>query len=703
MKKFLTLTLILLLFLPALTACANPPEESPETTEESTVQPLRDSSVLQQPNVQESEESTEAKPSQSTDSNTVEEPVHEGEAGSPDQNAITTAPSESTHPLETTSKPELSRPSETEPTESNSAETAHTHTAGSWFIDRAATCTAKGIRSQRCTSCGVTLASEEIPTGDHLLQTTTVAPTPLSNGYDLHACIKCTYSYQTNSTAFDFSSAAPTASLKYTRNSDGTCSVTGISDTAEQYIFIPAQSPDGDTVTSIANNTFNGNTAILYVQIPNTVSKIGSYAFYSCKNLKAVAFPHHTIELGTYAFAFCTALTEANLGETPVKTVPSSLFYGCSALKSVVLNGTETVESFAFGTCRALESVIYTDALKEIGERAFENCISLTECRSASSEHNLDTIEVFSPKAFTGAGLTEIVFSKNLRALNGEVFSNCRNLKTVDFSRTSAKGLASGLFRNAVIETLILPPTLETVGSAAFQNATLKEIVLPDTVKTIYNVAFQGATFDVIRFGSKLERIDANAFTQAVGNYDFAKVTGELSIGVEAFSYNTFTTFAFPDSTVQIGAGALLGCDSLQVLTVPFIGTSASSSNVSTDCFGAIFQAGIEVWDQVDVIPKSLKTLILHGTEPPSSRQLMGVPLSAVVIGKGITSIGSENFYRIDLDSVYYEGTAAEWSTVTIGKLNSALEEAEIYYYSEEVPTVEGNFWHYVSGLPTTW
>lgn len=34
---------------------------------------------------------------------------------------------------------------------------------------------------------------------------------------------------------------------------------------------------------------------------------------------------------------------------------------------------------------------------------------------------------------------------------------------------------------------------------------------------------------------------------------------------------------------------------------------------------------------------------------------------------------------------------------------NDAITHATVYYYSEARPSYSGNYWHYVSGVPTVW
>ena len=83
----------------------------------------------------------------------------------------------------------------------------------------------------------------------------------------------------------------------------------------------------------------------------------------------------------------------------------------------------------------------------------------------------------------------------------------------------------------------------------------------------------------------------------------------------------------------------------------------------------------------------------------------MTVNITGLVIGKEITSIGAENFDSgSSLQRVYYEGTAAEWSQISIGSSNGKLQSVIVYYYSETKPTTSGKFWHYTAdGQVAVW
>ena len=77
--------------------------------------------------------------------------------------------------------------------------------------------------------------------------------------------------------------------------------------------------PDG--VTSIGKGAFGKNvfyeTAnLISVEIPNSVTSIGAYAFSACFNLSYVNLPESLTYIGDYAFLYCTSLTSIDISDS---------------------------------------------------------------------------------------------------------------------------------------------------------------------------------------------------------------------------------------------------------------------------------------------------------------------------------------------------------------------------------------------------
>ena len=71
-----------------------------------------------------------------------------------------------------------------------------------------------------------------------------------------------------------------------------------------------------------------------------------------------------------------------------------------------------------------------------------------------------------------------------------------------------------------------------------------------------------------------------------------------------------------------------------------------------------------------------------------------------------ILPIEIESVYTSSFTSnakVFYEGTEEDWNNIIVHTgINDAIY-SQIIYYSETTPTGDGNYWHYVDGVPTIW
>ena len=67
------------------------------------------------------------------------------------------------------------------------------------------------------------------------------------------------------------------------------------------------------------------------VTIPNSVTSIGTYAFYDCSSLTSVTIPNSVTSIGEYAFCGCSSLTSVTIPNS-VTSIGDSAFYGCSDL-----------------------------------------------------------------------------------------------------------------------------------------------------------------------------------------------------------------------------------------------------------------------------------------------------------------------------------------------------------------------------------
>ncbi|MBQ2122614.1 MAG: leucine-rich repeat domain-containing protein [Bacteroidaceae bacterium] len=188
-------------------------------------------------------------------------------------------------------------------------------------------------------------------------------------------------------------------------------SVTSIGDDAFSWCYSLTSVVIGNNVTSISTSAFYGcygltsiyiaadnptydsrdncnaiietqtNTLILGSSktiIPNSVTSIGSDAFYERSNLTSVVIPNSVTSIGTSAFSGCSSLTSVEIGNN-VTYISMFAFSSCSSLTSVEIpNSVTRIGGSAFRGCSSLTSVEIPNSVTRIGDSAFDICPNLT-------------------------------------------------------------------------------------------------------------------------------------------------------------------------------------------------------------------------------------------------------------------------------------------------------------------------------------
>jgi hypothetical protein len=114
-----------------------------------------------------------------------------------------------------------------------------------------------------------------------------------------------------------------------------------------------------NTVTSIGQGAFNDCAKLASITIPNTVTSIGDAAFSGCSSLVSVTLPNTITSIGYAIFGGCTKLASITIPNT-VTSIKVSAFYGCTKLASITIPASVTsIGNSAFGGCSSLVSVTF--------------------------------------------------------------------------------------------------------------------------------------------------------------------------------------------------------------------------------------------------------------------------------------------------------------------------------------------------------
>ena len=424
-----------------------------------------------------------------------------------------------------------------------------------------------------------------------------------------------------------------------------------------------------NSVTSIGEHAFYDCSGLTSVVIPNSVTSIGSCAFEGCSGLKEVHISDLSawcgISFGTYSanplyYAHNLYLNGELVTDlvipNSVTSIGSSAFYFCSGLISVVIpNSVTSIGEDAFRNCSGLTSVVIPNSVTSIGEDAFRNCSGLKEVHIsdlsawcgigfgyyANPLYNADNLYL------NGELVTDLVIPDGVIEIKDYAFEGCSGLTSVVIPN-SVTSIGSSAFDNCSgLISVVIPNSVTSIGDGAFSGCSgLISVVIPNSVTSIGSSAFSGCSGlkEVINFSSLAfsKGSIANGFVayyaETVINAPNGVIEGDFVFAI-IDGVNTLCRYigAGGDVTLPadykgdnyvIGADAFYNCSALTSVVIPNSVTSIGYA-AFYDCSGL----------KSVVIPNSVTSIGEHAFDGCSG-------LTSVVIPNSVTSIGERAFYK---------------------------------------------------------
>ena len=444
-------------------------------------------------------------------------------------------------------------------------------------------------------------------------------------------------------------------------------------------------------VNYIYSSAFEGCTKLSKINIPDGVTEIENYAFYGCESLEKIDIPDSLMMIGNAAFSK-TGLKELTLKDK-----------------------LDSIGSFAFYDCQSLEKITFPDSMPQVNLKAFHNT-PWYDSQPQGLVYISDTLYNYKGEMPEN---TELVIPEQIKKMaNSFVFKDRVNLKSITFEGEIPMIHMEAFAGCTSLSEVTLTDGLTHISHDAFYKCTaLKEITLPETVTHIYAGAFSYSGLESFTAPSSLEFL--NSITGMKGSFekcvDLKTVTLDPSSVKKIFS-NTFygcktlESITFPDTLEIIHDLAFVDCKHITEISFP--------DSMKQFTFTAFAGTGITSL----VLPTNLEKYYLYCMDD-SAAYVKGVGIEYLIIKKDTALVDIIIMYLSPkLDTFYYEGTEEEWESVTVdteyipfgftppsriekinANVSAFMEKLTVYYYSETEPTEDGNFWHYVDGVPAKW
>lgn len=181
--------------------------------------------------------------------------------------------------------------------------------------------------------------------------------------------------------------------------------------------------------------TYTGNATSLTLENRingQDVNRIHGAVFKNNKNLTKVTLPTNVrfYEIGDEAFAGCTNLESPDFSKWLCR-IGEKAFQNCISLKSIVWNGQSwvTAEASAFAGCTGLGSVTMSGTPVTLEDNAFEGCTSLKSVTLSGSSVKIRN------NVFKGCtNLQEITLPKEIDSFGKNVFDGCTSLTKIIYN-----------------------------------------------------------------------------------------------------------------------------------------------------------------------------------------------------------------------------------------------------------------------------
>ena len=241
-----------------------------------------------------------------------------------------------------------------------------------------------------------------------------------------------------------------------------------------------------EELTELADEVF-AMTAIESIQLPETMTKVGDYAFYAAA-LKEIDLTKLD-EIGEYAFA-------------------------ATNLKAVDLAEGATIKDGAFASCDALAEVTNLDKAIYIGGYAFMD--------TALEEVTLTNATYLGEYAFANSAVKKVYFGDALVALGTNPFYNC---EVETFGKELEMEFGNDFFVAEVEETYTISETVQVVDGVLYQKvATGLELVSYPMMKKVDSYKVEEGTVKIgakAFAGASLRNVELPVSLLAIGDKAF--------------------------------------------------------------------------------------------------------------------------------------------------------------------------------------
>ncbi len=384
--------------------------------------------------------------------------------------------------------------------------------------------------------------------------------------------------------------------------------------------------------------TFFSKSSDFTGKLPETLQKIGSYVFRGNVYLTKLEIPASVTYIGTEAFKGATGLTE------------------------ITFKGSNNITFDGIGTATAGDAMALAegDATGLVGS-TFEDCTALETLKLPKGVTTLPGRFLYMTRK--GASqLTDFDMPDSLVQIGGGAFYHSNILDVEIPKNVTTIGNEAFYEANMIGLTFKSGSQLSVIGDSAFRNTRINKLDLPDTVTSLGSYAFADTRITTVKLGSKVTTAGSNVFMNCT-SLTSVSISSDIETNGMFSNCSSLNSVTFSDGVKVIPSNAISGT-SVQTITIAksietisenafyqasqltnITFANKEQSNLETIGDHAFEGAGITVID----LPKKVETI-------GASAFAYDYSLTSATLPKSVESIGENAFNYSGLTSIKFEG-----------------------------------------------
>ena len=393
-------------------------------------------------------------------------------------------------------------------------------------------------------------------------------------------------------------------------------------------------------VKHIGDYTFQNCSDLTLVSIPNSVTKIDSYAFSDCDKLARVyCCPEEAPDIDLYAFNTSTNIFVSE------SALPSYL--ASSSWKKYKLS-TKEIEPIEVD-----DIYYYLYALNPIAEvtsspNNYSDIPKIVIPESITYENKEYAVNYIGNSAFSGCSdLTSVSIPNSVRTIGDDAFYNCSSLTSVTIPN-SVTSIGDCAFDGCIsLTSVTIPNSVTSIGSSTFRYcSSLTSITIPNSVTTIGDYSFYGcSSLTSVSIPNNVTSIGPSTFQSCSSLTSVSIPNSVTSIGYSAFyDCSSLKSIVIPSSVTSIGSSAFSYCRELEAVHITDV---AAWCNI---VFENEYSNPIILANHIFLNKEELKELIIPDNITTINNYAFRncYSIRSLSIGNGVNSIGISAFHGCD-------------------------------------------------------